>query len=80
MVCLSNPSLVCPLSACSSTSTDQAIFTIATETWLNFRTGDVSVLVGSNQTVFTFDPQYDGQTAQDVTDRADATVLTQGEC
>ena len=43
--------------------------------WLNLRDGVISTLsTDSNLGVFTFDSQYDGQTAQEFTGRADAVV------
>lgn len=67
---------VCPCPAGSSTGTDQAIFYIAVDIWLNLRDGVISALnTQSDQGVFTFDSQYDGQTAQELTGRADSTVF-----
>ena len=60
----------------SSMSTDQPIFSIVWDTWLNFRTGVVSGLnytqIDDQAAVFTFDAQYDGQVVQG-TNQADAT-------
>ena len=47
------------------------------DAWLNLRTGIVSALNYSNSqtaAVYTFNPSYDGQIAQELTGRADATV------
>ena len=62
----------------SSTGTDQPIFTVVSDTWLNLRTGIVSGLnytqLYEDSSVFTFNSNYDGQVAQELTGRADATV------
>ena len=62
----------------NSTGTDQPIFTVVSDTWLNLRTGIVSGLnytqLNVNSSVYTFNPDYAGQVAQELTGRADATV------
>ncbi len=52
-------------SAGSSNSTDQSIFSIAADTWLNLRTGVVSGLntTETGPALYTFDPSLDGQYA-----------------
>lgn len=66
------------LSAGSGNGTDQAIFRINSDIWLNLRTGIVSATNSQGSSyvpdVYTFDLQYDGQTAQQLTGRADSTV------
>ncbi|DBA98816.1 hypothetical protein WJX77_006821 [Trebouxia sp. C0004] len=58
-----------------STYTDQEIFNVEVDAWLNLRTGIVSALNYSQTgAVYTFNPSYDGQIAQELTGRADATV------
>ena len=68
--------LALPVLAGSSTGTDQPIFSIVWDTWLNFRTGVVSGLnytqLDDQAAVFSFDSQYDGQTVQG-TNEADPT-------
>ena len=45
------------------------------DAWLNLRTGIVSSLnYSQTAAVYTFNPNYDGQVAQELTGRADATV------
>ena len=67
-----------PLVSGSSTGTDQPIFTVVSDMWLNLRTGIVSGLnytqLYDHSSVYTFNPDYDGQVAQELTGRADATV------
>ena len=67
------------LSAGDSTGTDQAIFRINSDIWLNLASGIVSTTNSQSGSylpdVYTFDQQYDGQTAQQDTGRADATVF-----
>ena len=62
----------------NSTGTDQPIFTVVSDTWLNLRTGIVSGLnytqLYEEPSVYTFNSNYDGQVAQELTGRADATV------
>lgn len=60
----------------NSTGSDQEIFEVVVDAWLNLRTGIVSALNYSQtaaQAVYTFNPNYDGQVAQELSGRADAT-------
>ncbi len=61
----------------NSTGSDQEIFEVEVDAWLNLRTGAVSALnysqTAEQATVRTFNPKYDGQVAQELTGRADAT-------
>ena len=54
---------LCP--AGSSNSTDQSIFSIAADTWLNLRTGVVSGLntTDTGPALYSFDPSLNGQFA-----------------
>nr|QOL01268.1 putative extracellular protein TR9_071c [Trebouxia lynnae] len=62
-----------------STGFDAKIFQIVADTWLNLRTGIVSALnytqFDANPAVYTFNSSLDGQTAREMTGRADATVF-----
>ncbi|DBB15342.1 TPA: hypothetical protein ACH3X3_003587 [Trebouxia sp. C0006] len=59
----------------NSTGSDQEIFTVEVDAWLNLKTGVVSALNYTNSaeqaTVRTFNPEYAGQVAQELTDAAD---------
>ncbi len=58
-----------------STDTHQEIFQVEVDAWLNLRTGIVSALnYSQTAAVYTFNLSYDGQVAQELTGRADATV------
>ncbi len=54
-----------PFSAGSSNSTDQRVFSLTADTWLNLRTGVVSGLntTQSGPVVYSFDQSLNGQIA-----------------
>ena len=60
------------------TDPDQSIFRLITDIWMNLRSGEVVALnaTATSGYVYTFDPQYNGQTAEEIA-VADSTSQSQ---